>query len=409
MKQENKIKDMHDVFISYSSKDQTMANTVVNILEGHRVKCWIAYRDAVPGDDYAASIVRAIKGSKICVLIISDKSILSKHVLSEVNSCVNNGITIIPFRISDVVVGDALEYYLGRTHWLDAITAPVEEHINKLAEQIKTLLGLDTKLEGTSEVRAGTNSGVISAGVGNMAGASNVGVSPAPQRASTPGGGPHSMDSSTRMTRYEDLIALGYNAHTIAIQLVENDYMNSNEIGNDNEGTAQQWADFVQNCTETFQYLLNGENRIVGDWSILALNPQMFGQAKAGKLLEKDVTFETSEMIVFPGDYYGYLLAICLTPDYRTMDNYMKLINSFFAQLERYAENGIFFREWVMNVFTIDIESLIKRLGFKFLVNNISVGKIYHLDFMPLPQNALLDRFPRLKELYAAHAALENN
>ena len=63
---------MHDIFISYSSKDQKIADAIVNILETRRIKCWIAYRDAEIGDDYAGSIVRAIKNCKACVLVFSN-------------------------------------------------------------------------------------------------------------------------------------------------------------------------------------------------------------------------------------------------------------------------------------------------------------------------------------------------
>jgi hypothetical protein len=132
---------MHDVFISYSSKDQKIADAVVNILESHKIKCWIAYRDAEAGGEYAVSIINAIKSSKVCVLIFSHESNRSTHVLNEVNSCVNHGVTIIPFRVADVMMHDAIEYYLGKTHWLDALTAPLEAHIHKLADRINAIAG----------------------------------------------------------------------------------------------------------------------------------------------------------------------------------------------------------------------------------------------------------------------------
>ncbi|MDR0312127.1 MAG: toll/interleukin-1 receptor domain-containing protein [Treponema sp.] len=363
---------MHDVFISYSSQDQKIADAVVNILESQKIKCWIAYRDAEAGDDYAVSIIRAIKASKVCVLILSRESNSSKHVLNEINSCVNNGVSIMPFKISDVLLNEAIEYYLGKTHWLDAITPPLEVHMNKLADRIKTFIDKEQTINVTS--------------------------SATPITAKT---ADRKVDRfATRMVKYEELVGLGYNADTIAIQLVENDYINCNGIGEENEGNAPQWAKFVQNSTETFQFLLNGENKIVGDWSILALNKQMFDEAKEGRLLEKDITYEKSEMIVFPDIYYGYVLAITLLPDYRTMQNYMQIINSFYAQLEIYAENGIFFKEWCMNIFSSEIENLMKKMGFVYLCDNMTFGKIYHQIFIPLPKNPLINKFPKLKQFY---------
>jgi len=363
---------MHEVFISYSCQDQKIADAIINILESQKIKCWIAYRDAVAGDEYAVSIIRAIKNSKLCVLILSHDSNTSKHVLSEINSCVNHGKTIIPFKIADVMLHEAIEYYLGKTHWLDAMTTPLEEHINRLADRIKIYID--------KENTAGTNNEPVHI-----------------KQTKTD-------KFTTRMAKYEELVDLGYTAEKIAIQLVENDYINYNGIGEDNEGDAKQWAQFIQNSTETFQYLLNGENEIVGDWSILALSKEMFDEAKTGKLLEKDITYDKSEMITFPDVYYGYILVFSICPDYRTMPNYMKIVESFYRQIEVYAENGIFFKEWCMNVFSVEIENIVKKLGFKYLCNNVSFGKIYHQNFIPLPKNTIIDKFPKLRELYDSEA-----
>ena len=143
---------MHDVFISYSSRNQTIADAVVNILENQKIKCWIAYRDAETGNDYAVSIIKAIKNCKVCVLILSQESNDSKHVLNEINSCVNYGISILPLKIADVMLHEAIEYYLGKTHWLDAITPPLEVHIYKLADRIKSLLDNGNSEEAISSI-----------------------------------------------------------------------------------------------------------------------------------------------------------------------------------------------------------------------------------------------------------------
>jgi hypothetical protein len=59
-----------DVFVSYASQDVTVANSVVEYLEQHGIKCWIAPRDVRPGALYADAIVRAINDSKALVLVL---------------------------------------------------------------------------------------------------------------------------------------------------------------------------------------------------------------------------------------------------------------------------------------------------------------------------------------------------
>jgi len=89
---------MYDVFVSYSSKDQKIADDVVNYLESVKIKCWIAYRDADAGELYAASIIKAIKNSSIYLLVFSENSNNSKHVLKEIDAACKYEKIIIPFK-----------------------------------------------------------------------------------------------------------------------------------------------------------------------------------------------------------------------------------------------------------------------------------------------------------------------
>jgi hypothetical protein len=57
---------------------------VVETLEGHGVKCWIAPRDVVPGALYADEIVRAINEARVVVLILSEQAVASPHVGKEI-------------------------------------------------------------------------------------------------------------------------------------------------------------------------------------------------------------------------------------------------------------------------------------------------------------------------------------
>jgi hypothetical protein len=130
----------HDVFISYSSKDKAVADAVCARLEGQGIRCWIAPRDVMPGINYQAGIVAAIRTSRIMVLVFSSSSNRSGHVLREVNLAVNKGVIILPFRIEDVPLTREMQYLIASQHWLDALTPPLEQHIQKLSENVKALL-----------------------------------------------------------------------------------------------------------------------------------------------------------------------------------------------------------------------------------------------------------------------------
>jgi len=74
----------HEVFISYSTKDKPIADAVYAQLESRGIRCWIAPRDVLPGEQYAAALVRALRASRLMVLVFSSGANESEHVLREV-------------------------------------------------------------------------------------------------------------------------------------------------------------------------------------------------------------------------------------------------------------------------------------------------------------------------------------
>ncbi len=132
----------HDVFISYSTKDKTVADAVCAKLESQKIRCWIAPRDVPAGQPFAASLVKAIRASSVIVLILSQGSNQSTHVLREVGEAVDSGIPILPLRIEDVNPTDELHYYIKSIHWLDAMSPPLERHLEKLTGSVLALINV---------------------------------------------------------------------------------------------------------------------------------------------------------------------------------------------------------------------------------------------------------------------------
>jgi hypothetical protein len=130
----------HDVFISYSTKDKPVADAACATLETSGIRCWIAPRDVLPGMDWSGSIIQAIEESRVMVLIFSSNSNDSTQIKREVNEAIERELPVIPFRIEDVKPSGSLGYYLDVTHWLDALTPPLEQHLQKLAEDVNLLL-----------------------------------------------------------------------------------------------------------------------------------------------------------------------------------------------------------------------------------------------------------------------------
>lgn len=122
-----------DIFISHSSKNREIAETLVSNLESEGVSCWIAPRDVRPGFDYADEIVSGIATSTITLVLFSEDSNKSQHVLREVDRALKFDKVIVPVRIDDTVPSGSMDYYLCTVQWVTRAHNPVSreniEHI----------------------------------------------------------------------------------------------------------------------------------------------------------------------------------------------------------------------------------------------------------------------------------------
>ncbi|MBO5261613.1 MAG: toll/interleukin-1 receptor domain-containing protein [Clostridia bacterium] len=358
----------HQAFISYSSKDKAVADAVLHWLEGDGIRCWIAPRNAVPGVAYTESIVDAIHTCKVFVLIYSQNSDKSKHVMSEINSAFNSGCIIVPLRIENIDPSKTYEYYIGSTHWLDALTPPIENYLDSLVETVKGVLEAktDTPLE---KIQTVTPKGRVSSG-------------------------------GIRMVTYEELLDMGIRPERIASKLIENDYVNYGAGANEeNEGTPELWMEMLSSFTETYRYMIDGDE-IVGDWSITALDDDKFEEMKAGKTVSKDLTLEYTEVISMPGEYNGVIITMYMLPRYRKGKNYRLLLTSFLKQVEEYAREDIFFKEWCINAFTRQQHAFFESVGFEYRCDHRLYGRIYTISKEKLLSLPIMKEFPEMKELY---------
>ena len=121
------IKMNHEVYISYSTKDTKEANEVCNVLEQNDIKCWIAPRDLPRDRPFQEVTNDAIKNSKLIVLILSNNSLESRFVLSDIKKAFNKKIPIINFLIDSNYYSsnnDEMKFYLSSYALLDAYPIP---------------------------------------------------------------------------------------------------------------------------------------------------------------------------------------------------------------------------------------------------------------------------------------------
>ena len=129
-----------DVFISYASQDEAVADAVCEALESAGVSCWIAPRDVTPGEFYAESIAHAIDSAKVIVLVLSQSAAVSQHVLREVERAGSKRHAVVPFRIDLAPLPVGLEYFLNTSQWLDASATGVDRALPRLVDAVRRAL-----------------------------------------------------------------------------------------------------------------------------------------------------------------------------------------------------------------------------------------------------------------------------
>jgi len=144
----------HQVFISYCSQesvsntsDKRTAEMICSELESRNIRCWIAPRDILPGEEWLNSIFDAVEVSKIIVVVFSANTEGSDWVKDEIKFALDKKIKIIPFRIENVEPKGALRILKVRCQLMDAFTPPLEKHLNRLVEVVGQHLGLTGKIQ----------------------------------------------------------------------------------------------------------------------------------------------------------------------------------------------------------------------------------------------------------------------
>ena len=130
----------HDVFLSYSSRDQAAAEKICTALEGAHVKCWIAPRDIVSGAQWGASIVQAIESCRAVVVVFSEHSNASQQVIREMEAAVSRKRPLVPVRITNVIPTADMQYFLGVAHWFDAFPSPIETYLYNIVGSVRRVL-----------------------------------------------------------------------------------------------------------------------------------------------------------------------------------------------------------------------------------------------------------------------------
>lgn len=338
----------YDMFISYATKNTDIAQYVVEKIERRGKRCFIAPRDINSGADYASEIIRGISNSLAVLLIFSSESDKSAYVLREINSAVSRNKTIIPLRIENFLPSEALEFYLGPTHWLDAFPQVLDTHLDSILSILK---GLSAQSEEPSAKE------VVFPGM------QTVGIS--------------------------DLLAAGWTKKQITLREIELDYLcvpsdryNMNDV---TEGVLEDWIDSVQENADTSCALVR-DDQIIGYCDFYPVERQDFELLRTGSAMIKA---DMIALYAFGGRFDAYIAMVAVEPDHASQDAYLRIFDWIFARLDKWNEEGISIDRIGISVYQPLLEKFSKALGFEYAGINPAGGKIYETTMEKLSENNL--------------------
>ena len=336
------------MFISYATKNADIAQYVVEKIERRGKRCFIAPRDINSGADYASEIIRGISNSLAVLLIFSSESDKSAYVLREINSAVSRNKTIIPLRIENFLPSEALEFYLGPTHWLDAFPQVLDTHLDSILSILK---GLSAQSEEPS-VKEIVFSGMQTVGI-------------------------------------SDLLAAGWTKKQITLREIELDYLcvpsdryNMNDM---TEGVLEDWIDSVQESADTSCALVR-DDQIIGYCDFYPVEKQDFELLRTGSAM---INADMIALYAFGGRFDAYIAMVAVEPDHASQDTYLRIFDWIFARLDQWNEEGISIDRIGISVYQPLLEKFSKALGFEYAGINPAGGKIYETTMEKLSENNL--------------------
>ena len=91
---------VRDIFVSHSEEDSDVVSEIVHGLEAAGYSTWCYQRDSVPGLAYLTQVREAIDGARAVLLVVSNRSLYSNQVNSEVVHGHETGKPFIPILVN---------------------------------------------------------------------------------------------------------------------------------------------------------------------------------------------------------------------------------------------------------------------------------------------------------------------
>lgn len=331
----------HDVFISYSSKDQKIVEALSHYLEERGVRCFVAYRDIPKGKVWAAAITEAMENSQMMVVIFSDNFNNSDEVDREIEMCAEDKKPILTFKITDDQFVGAKKYYLKNINWIDAFPDPAEKFA-PLYSNIKKLIVVNEPTSNTPT----TSEPVINMVTENFA--CHIGKSVSLEMVNQA----IEIDKAVYKEHYQgisDMCKMWWHKNPEIYVMIEDKSI----------------------------------FKIIGYINAMPLTDECYDTIISGNTVDVTLSVDNINSYDFPDIYKLYFASIAIHPDYHNTSAFKLLYDSFITHMLRLADREIYFSEVAADAVTETGTKMCQYLGMSKLLDSNHESTIYTLQFIP--------------------------
>ena len=155
-------KPKYDAFISYSRKDKLEVKQFLARIKSAipTIEYWIDTANIHSGDDYEDKIMNAIEKSALAICCVSNNSIKSKYVRTEVNYAINTNKRVVPLLLKN---SQLKKWMLYKMDHLDRINSTIDGDVDRLIQELSHLTGKEiatiesSNIKEVSDVQNNTN------------------------------------------------------------------------------------------------------------------------------------------------------------------------------------------------------------------------------------------------------------
>ena len=135
-------KDGQYAFISYSSKNQQVADSVRLLFQEEGIPCWMAPYDIPAGSKYAYVINDALENCGCLVLLLTNASQESQFVEREIERAITYRKPIVPLQLEQLQLNSGFKFYIGNSQIIAVpeVRADAPE-VRKALEGIRRFVG----------------------------------------------------------------------------------------------------------------------------------------------------------------------------------------------------------------------------------------------------------------------------